>query len=170
MQDAAIHGGIHAKIVGANDDAAQLRLLGSLPAYLVFHASMHPLLKQLAWFVAVGCAAAATHWSMVVLLVEHAGLPPPLANVIGWLVAFVVSFSGHYRLTFRQTKAPLLPAARRFFLISAMGFAVNEAAYTWLLHATPLPYDLLLAIILVGMAIITFIASRLWAFRHKHVA
>ncbi|HEY0293805.1 MAG TPA: GtrA family protein [Bordetella sp.] len=131
---------------------------------------MHPLLKQLAWFVVVGCAAAATHWSVVVLLVEHAGLPPVLANVAGWLIAFVVSFSGHYRLTFQHAGAPLLPAAGRFFLVSAMGFAVNEAAYAWLLHATPLPYDLLLAAVLLGMAVLTFIASRLWAFRHKPAA
>lgn len=128
---------------------------------------MPPLFKQLAWFVAVGCAAAATHWGATVALVAHAGLPPPLANVAGWLTAFVVSFSGHYRLTFHRAGASWARAARRFFLISALGFAVNEAAYVWLLHATRLPYDLLLAAILVAMAALTFLASRLWAFRHR---
>ena len=131
---------------------------------------MHPLLKQLFWFVAVGCAAAATHWTTAVLLVKFGGLPPVLANVGGWLVSFWVSFCGHYFLTFRHTNAPLLPAIRRFFLVSAMGFAINEAAYAWLLHATHLPYYLLLAAVLLGMAVLTFIASRLWAFRHKPAA
>jgi putative flippase GtrA len=128
---------------------------------------MIPLFKQIAWFVAVGCAAAATHWSVAVTLVSQAGLAPPVANVAGWLVAFLVSFSGHYRLTFHRAGASWIRAARRFFLISALGFAINEAAYIWLLHVTRLPYDVLLAAILIAVAALTFLASRLWAFRHK---
>lgn len=131
---------------------------------------MLPLLKQLFWFVTVGCAAAATHWTTAVLLVKFGGLSPVLANVGGWLVSFWVSFSGHYLLTFRHTRTPLLPAVRRFFLVSASGFLINEAAYAWLLHATNLPYYVLLAAVLLGMAVLTFIVSRLWAFRHKPAA
>jgi hypothetical protein len=48
-----------------------------------------------------------------------------------------------------------------------VGFAINESAYALLLHTTAIPYDLLLALILIGLAFATFIASRLWAFRHK---
>ncbi|MCI2809176.1 GtrA family protein [Eoetvoesiella caeni] len=128
---------------------------------------MQNIIRQLGWFVAVGCAAAATHWLVVVATVNWLGLAPLLANVIGWLIAFVVSFAGHYQLTFRQQHAPLFKAARRFFAVSALGFGVNEVAYAWLLQATPLRYDVLLAIILIGMAFITFILGRFWAFRHK---
>jgi putative flippase GtrA len=132
-----------------------------------FRVAMSPLLaKQLAWFIAVGCAAAATHWAVAVALVSQAGLAPPIANIAGWLIAFLVSFSGHYFLTFRHTGAPWVRAAPRFFLISARGFAVNEAAYIWLLRVTSLPYDALLAAILIAVAALTFLASRLWAFRH----
>lgn len=131
---------------------------------------MPALFRQIAWFIFVGCAAAATHWLVAVLCVEFAGLAPAWANVAGWLVAFVVSFSGHYRLTFRHLTLSWIIAARRFFLVSAAGFALNEAAYVWLLHTTRLPYDLLLALILIGLAFLTFVASRLWAFRHKPAA
>ncbi|WP_208621890.1 GtrA family protein [Bordetella genomosp. 12] len=127
---------------------------------------MPALLRQIAWFVFVGCAAAATHWLVAVLCVEYGGLAPAWANVAGWLVAFVVSFTGHYRLTFRHLTLSWILAARRFFLVSAAGFALNEAAYIWLLHTTRLPYDVLLALILIGLAVLTFVASRLWAFRH----
>lgn len=58
-------------------------------------------------------------------------------------------------------------AARRFFAVSALGFAVNELSYAWLLYATELPYDILLALILIAIAGMTFILGRLWAFRHK---
>lgn len=131
---------------------------------------MSALAKQIAWFIAVGCAAAATHWSVAVASVEGFGLPPLGANAVGWLIAFVVSFYGHYRLTFRHAATSWIVAARRFFLVSAGGFALNEAAYAWLLHATPLPYDVLLAIILLGLAVLTFLASRLWAFRRRPTA
>lgn len=128
---------------------------------------LNRLAAQIGWFVIVGCAAAATHWAVAVACVAWGGLPPLWANVAGWLVAFGVSFAGHYRLTFRHQNAPLLRAARRFFLVSAAGFAVNEAAYALLLAVTPLRYDLLLALILLGVAGGTFILGRYWAFRHS---
>jgi putative flippase GtrA len=129
---------------------------------------MRRVAKQLALFLAVGCAAAATHWGVVVLAVSTAAMQPLVANVAGWLVAFIVSFFGHYRLTFRHQHAPLARAARRFFAVSALGFCVNELAYAWLLQVTRLRYDVLLALILIGIAGMTFILGRFWAFRRKN--
>ncbi|MBO9352825.1 GtrA family protein [Bordetella petrii] len=131
---------------------------------------MHALIKQIGWFIAVGCAAAATHWIVAVGCVELLGMPPLAANAAGWLVAFVVSFGGHYRLTFRHLASRWTIAARRFFLVSACGFMLNEASYAWLLHTTRLRYDVLLGLILLGLAVLTFLASRLWAFRRKPAA
>ncbi|QVQ24818.1 GtrA family protein [Achromobacter deleyi] len=131
---------------------------------------MRTLLQQISLFVAVGCAASVTHWAVAVGCVEAFGTAPLAANLVGWLAAFVVSFSGHYRLTFRHSPIPWTIAIRRFFLISATGFAINESAYAGLLHATDIPYDTLLALILIALAFATFIASRLWAFRHKPAA
>lgn len=125
---------------------------------------MWSLARQLACFVVVGCAAAATHWLVVVLLVSQASISPLIANVAGWLVAFCVSFAGHYRYTFNQQGAALLQAARRFFAVSAAGFAVNELSYAWLLSHTFLRYDVLLALILIVIAGATFVMGRFWAF------
>ena len=122
-------------------------------------------LVRLAWFVAVGCVAAAVHFGVVVALVELLALPPLLANVGGWLVAFVVSFCGQWLLTFRGTGAPWQQALPRFFLLSLGGFAVNEAAYALLLHFSALPYDLLLGLVLVGVAVMTYLLSSRWAFQ-----
>lgn len=131
---------------------------------------MPPLIKQIGWFIAVGCAAAATHWGVAVGCVELLGMRPLAANAAGWLVAFIVSFTGHYRLTFRHLASHWTIAARRFFLISACGFLFNEVSYALLLHTTRLRYDILLALILLGLAVLTFLASRLWAFRRKIAA
>ncbi len=59
-------------------------------------------------------------------------------------------------------------AAARFFLVSALGFAVNEAAYAALLRLTAIRYDVLLALVLIGIAGMTFILGRYWAFRRSH--
>ena len=126
---------------------------------------MHALSRQITCFVVVGCAAAATHWLVAVACVQALGMAPLAANAAGWLVAFGVSFGGHYLLTFRHEAAPLAAAAWRFFLISAAGFAINEATYAWLLAHTGLRYDVLLAGVLILVAGLTFLFSRYWAFR-----
>ena len=120
--------------------------------------------RRLAWFVAVGCAAAAVHFAMVILLVSGLRWWPLLANVAGWLVAFIVSFAGHWRLTFRRSGAPVLQAVRRFFLVSAFGFGTNELAYAAVMHLAGVRYDVALAAVLVGVAVITYLLSSRWAF------
>lgn len=127
---------------------------------------MQKLARQIVWFVVVGSAAAATHWLAVVALVSTLNLDPLVANLAGWLVAFGVSFTGHFQLTFKFQRASMAVAARRFFVVSAAGFGANQVAYAWLLHATTLRYDYLLALILIGIAGMTFILGRVWAFRH----
>ncbi|MGE8547682.1 GtrA family protein [Alcaligenes sp. Marseille-Q7550] len=121
--------------------------------------------RQIILFILVGTLAAITHWGIVVAVVQTLGAPALLANLFGWLVAFLVSFSGHYWLTFRQQQARLLPALGRFFMVSAAGFAVNEASYAALLKYSGLRYDILLGLILIALAVLTFLAGRLWAFR-----
>jgi putative flippase GtrA len=124
--------------------------------------------RQLSWFVLVGAAAAATHMAVVVVLVESLGWAPLAANVAGWMLAFFVSFGGHYRLTFSGSGAALWPAARRFALISFGGFVANQAAYAVLLRFSGLNYALGLFLVLLGVAAATFVLSRWWAFRQHH--
>jgi putative flippase GtrA len=120
--------------------------------------------RRIGWFVAVGIAAAAVHFAVVVLLVEFGSLRPLVANPLGWLVAFGVSFSGHYRLTFADSGARIGRSGRRFLVISAAGFAVNELAYAALLAHGALGYRLGLGAVLVAVAALTYWASRNWAF------
>lgn len=125
---------------------------------------------RIAWFIVVGCAAAAVHWCVVVGLVSRAGWHPLVANGLGWLVAFTVSFTGHHRLTFREHRSPARSAAWRFLLVSTGGFAVNETAYALLLGWTGQRYDLMLAVILVAVAGVTYLLSLHWAFLRSEEA
>lgn len=121
--------------------------------------------RRILTFIAVGCSAAAVHWGTVVALVQGFGAAPLAANVGGWLVAFLVSFTGQFAFTFRDQGAPVAQAARRFFALSFAGFATNELAYAVLLRWSPWRYDVLLAIVLVGVAVLTYLFSRRWAFQ-----
>ena len=121
-------------------------------------------LRRIGWFVAVGTAAAAVHLGTVVALVRWAGWSPVVANVAGWMVAFVCSFLGHRQTTFRDANAPLARAARRFLAVSALGFASNQAAYVLLLQVPGLRYDVALALVLAGVAVMTYLLGRRWAF------
>lgn len=119
------------------------------------------------WFVAVGTAAALVHFGVVVLLVSQAQAAPLAANVLAWCVAFGVSWAGHRALTFRAQAAPLARSARRHAAVSLAGLALNEAAYALLLRVTPLRYDVALALVLVGVAVLTYQLGRHWAFAGK---
>jgi putative flippase GtrA len=125
---------------------------------------MKKLSHQVGWFIVVGASASVVHWVVVVLLVSGGLLAPLIANVVGWLVAFGVSFTGHYQLTFRHQRGRLMRSVTRFFALSAAGFLINELSFAFFLTKTALPYELLLAAILIAVAGLTFIASRFWAF------
>ena len=158
---------MHPEIVHGNAQAAAMlgRFMRTRP--LVPIACPARLRGRIAWFVLVGTAAAGVHWGVVVMLVKHAGWQPLLANVVGWLIAFGVSFSGHSRWTFRDHGVALGRSARRFFAVSASGFAINEATYALFLHWSGLRYDLVLALVLIAVAGGTYLVSRHWAFNRR---
>lgn len=126
-----------------------------------------PARRHIAWFIAVGSVAAVVHWTVVVLLVEHRGWQPLLANAVGWLIAFGVSFAGHHRLTFRGHGAAPMSAVARLFAVSTGGFAINQTAYALLLNRTAQRYDVLLAAVLIGVAALTYLAGRHWVFLRR---
>ena len=135
----------------------------------IVHTQAKPLASRgrIHWFLLVGCVAAAVHWGVVVGLVERLGWPPLGANVLGWLTAVGVSFTGHHFSTFRGHGAPLLGAASRFLALSAFGFVINESAYAVLLRWGSPRYGLVLAAVLVGVAVITYLAGRFWVFARR---
>lgn len=121
------------------------------------------MIAQLLRFGVVGVAAMATHWCVVALLVPF-GIVPLLANVIGFCVAFNVSFFGHHHWTFTSADSQK-ETFKRFLAVAVLGFVINESMYTVLLKLTALDYRIALAIVLVTVAGLTYVLSRCWAFR-----
>lgn len=122
------------------------------------------MISQLVRFGCVGTVAAALHLAVVSLLVVLLEMPPLLANVAGFGVAFQVTYFGHRQWTFRAGKRS--GDYGRMLLLSVAAFALNECLYAVLLQTTPLDYRVALGIVLVAVAGLTFIGSRLWVFTH----
>lgn len=118
-------------------------------------------------FVLVGSCAAAVHLATVILLVKQFLWAPILANPVAWLVAFGVSFSGHWLLTFKDREKNLKASFMRFFCLSAAGFVINEGLYATLLGLTSIRFDVVLVIVLVLVAVATYFLSSVWAFVGK---
>lgn len=139
------------------------------------------------WFLVVGGSAALTH--MLVFALVRDQMRPELANALGFVVAFFVSFAGHRWLSFRDTNTSVSTSLGRFVVTALAGFVSNELVFVLLLRLAawpvlqawadqvrhqlafllPLPSDwtalLALVIALVFAAGQTFVLSRFWAFR-----
>ncbi|WP_046157567.1 GtrA family protein [Chromobacterium vaccinii] len=120
--------------------------------------------KQLFWFGVVGVSAMLLHFALVTLVLVPQGVPPLVANVLGFLGAFQLSYWGHRRFTFEAGHVPHRQALPRFFGVSCLSFCVNEAMYFALLRYAPLDYRVSLAIVLFAVAALTFLLGKLWAF------
>ncbi|KAF1053041.1 MAG: hypothetical protein GAK43_01612 [Stenotrophomonas maltophilia] len=116
-------------------------------------------------FAIVGVCATALHMLVVWLLLSYTRIDPLLANLLAFLCAFGLSFSGNYLWTF---SAPGTPgkAMQRFFLISLCAFIANSALLALLLTQPWLPPRLAALASASVVPGISFLASRLWGFKY----
>jgi putative flippase GtrA len=113
-------------------------------------------------YAAVGVAATAAHWALLVLLVEGPGLPAWLGSGAGAVLGAQMAFFGNRRLTFDHRGA-LWPAWWRFMgtalLGGAFGMAVVGAGVTLGWH-----YLLAQAVATVLVMLLTFGVNSVWTF------
>ena len=115
------------------------------------------------WFLVVGTSAALTHW--VVLALSQTYMVAELANALGFVVAFWVSFGGHRWLSFRDARTSVPQSLLRFGVTSLAGFATNEFVFSALLRLLEFPLGLAWFLAAASAAAQTFVLSRFWAFR-----
>lgn len=141
--------------------------------------------QQALWFLVVGASAALVHFVVLVSIVSLTTITPTWANVMAFLLAFIVSFFGHFYLTFRQpqpsyeqkdhnnkqtTHAPSwrnsLPALIKWFTSSAVGFAANQSLFVLGLSWFGERYYIVIWIVVTGIiTVMTFSLGKLWAFK-----
>lgn len=115
-------------------------------------------------FVVIGSLAAAIHLGTAFLLVDQAGIPPAVANVIAFGCAFFFSYAGHSRHSFRSgTNAD--GSFLRWLQVSIAGFLANQGLYMLALHAFPHVWYLLLSMLVTAIvASGSYLLGKLWAF------
>lgn len=130
-------------------------------------ADAQSLKRSAYWFIAVGASAALVHY-IVAVVIEHFSLATPaLANIIGFCSAFPVSYFGHRSLSFAQQDTIHQQALPRFLIVAITGFCANQTLLLFCLQYTKLPFWLALGLVMVIIAVSTYMLSRYWAFKAK---
>jgi len=123
------------------------------------------LKRSASWFTLIGAAAALVHYIVAVGLESSDLMLPSHANIVGFLCAFPVSYFGHRAFSFSTQKSSHSQAFPRFLTIACGGFLANQLLVVSVLRMNILPFWLILAIVMVVVAISTYLLSRYWAFR-----
>ncbi len=121
-------------------------------------------LPQWLQFVLVGGCAAAMHLTAVVSLVRVSGMAPLAANVLAFVLAFIVSYNGHALFTFANAGARGWRVVGKYFAVAAVAFVANESLYWVALHWLRWHYCWSLVLVLALVAAGTFVCAKFWAF------
>lgn len=120
-------------------------------------------------FAIVGILATLTHAAVAGGLLETGQLSAFPANICGFLVAFFVSFGGHYFWSFAHLRqqSTAMKTMTRFLVIALSGFALNSTVLALWLGLTPWPDLIGLMFSIAIVPALTFLGARLWAFSHR---
>lgn len=139
--------------------------------------------KQALWFLVVGASAALVHFLVLVSIVNFTTTTPAWANVGAFLIAFIVSFLGHFYLTFKQPDDPnhnlqhknninnshkngQLVTLLKWFASSAVGFVSNQSLFILGLNWFGESYYIFIWLIVTGViTVMTFVLGKFWAFK-----
>lgn len=121
------------------------------------------ILRQFLRFGLVGVAASLTHIGVALTLIEQAGIDVMAANALAFCVAVLVSYAGNHAWTFRADgrHGRHLP---RFLATSLAGLALNQAIVFVATRHFGLGYLAAILIVVALVPLLTFAASKLWAF------
>lgn len=124
-----------------------------------------PHFRSISWFTVIGALAALVHYVVAVSLEAMTSLTPAWSNIIGFLLAFPVSYVGHRNFSFAAHQAPHQQALPKFLAVAIGGFLANQALLLTSMRLFDLPFWLALGGVMVIVAMTTYLLSRHWAFQ-----
>jgi len=127
---------------------------------------MVKLAGQFLRFVVVGCIVTATHFAVLISLVEVGHWPPVLATATAFLVAVTVSYALNGLWTFRiwdshRQRAP------RFVVVSLIGLGLNTGVF-WVVLSLGAVYILAQVAASATVMFWNFEANRRFTFAAQH--
>ena len=130
---------------------------------------MHTMLaeaRRIARFGFVGVLALLTHIAVANAVLAYVTSSAYAASLAGFLVAFAVSYLGHFHFTFsgpqNKEHGKTLP---RFLLIAVCGFLGSLVVLKTIATYGDLPPAVSLTFSILVIPGLTYLAARLWAFR-----
>ncbi len=126
-----------------------------------------PIFMRLFRFGVVGIGATVTHAAILWALVESVSMRPSIATVIGFLVAFNVSYFGHYYFTFRSTE-PHRRALPGFAMTAVVGAVLNWLIFVIGTEILTWNYWIAFGISILLVPLFVFFVSRRVAFERTN--
>ncbi|EPX76569.1 GtrA family protein [Salipiger mucosus] len=117
---------------------------------------------QILRFGAVGGVATATHLAIVALLAGWTALAPALVHAGGYAGAFLVSFFGHYHVTFRSRRAYAV-ALRKFMVVSLAVFLAS-VGIVWAAVAAGLAEAAALLLAAMSVPVLSYVLNRAYVY------
>lgn len=121
---------------------------------------------EVIWFGAVGVAATATHYGVMVWLVESLGLQATLSTGLAFLTALSVTYLGQSYLVFRERRHGV-GRLGRFLVVALGGLAGNVSIMFVVTVLLSLSYHLGFVIALAIVPTLTYVASKIWVFEQR---
>ncbi|MGH6946754.1 MAG: GtrA family protein [Kiloniellales bacterium] len=124
---------------------------------------MSQMLAQMGRFAIVGGATTLVHVACAVALIELCKVTPLAANLVAFCVALTVSYIGNHSWTFRIVGHHAIHFPR-FVTIAAVGLLLNQTIMFGIVEVLDQSYRLALAIVVLVVPSVSFLANRTWAF------
>lgn len=121
--------------------------------------------KSISWFTIIGALAALTHYIVAVSFEYSALFTAAHANIAGFVAAFPVSYFGHRTFSFAGQDASHRQSLPRFLSVALLGFLANQTLVLSAIEYTKLPFWFALGVVMVLVAISTYLLSKFWAFK-----
>lgn len=119
---------------------------------------------QFVTYAGVGAVATLVHYTLLVLLVQGAGLDAVLSSAAGALAGAVTAYLLNHRYTF-ASRQPHTETAGRFFAVAFAGLLLNVALMVIAVRGLGLHY-LVAQVVATGLVLLwTYGANRCWTFR-----
>ena len=130
--------------------------------------------RQAPTFAVIGLAGYVVDSALTYGLVRGLGMDPIIARFPAFAIATVFNFLLNRRLTFRDSRAALLPAFVKYVMVCSVGLAVNYVVYVGALTLSPMlgmpttpgMLPVFIAMGSGGAMFFTFFGFRFFAFRH----
>ena len=118
--------------------------------------------RQFVSFGAIGIIATATHVVIAWFSYSSGGVHPGLANLLGAVTAFIISFYGNRSLTFKSNRA-VSESVWRYMIISLVSY-LFATAIMLTIERYRLPPYLFIFFVIIAVPPITFVLAKSWAF------